>query len=70
MQKSISVTRNLRIDINPVIPQDEDFADAPAWLSTQMKKQYSLKMALKTNNIQVNFDDSLRVLLIQAVMFL
>ena len=67
LAESISITRNLSIDISPIIPEGESLADALATLSSQMQKQYSLNVALKTDGIKINFDDNLNELLFQAV---
>jgi PAS domain S-box-containing protein len=66
LAEAISITRNLSIDLNPIIPEGEALADALAMLAAQMQKQYSLNVALKMDGVKTNFDDNLNVLLYQA----
>ena len=67
LAESISITRNLSVEINPVMPEGEGLADTLAMLCAQMQRQYSLNVALKTDGVKTNFDDDLNVLLFQAV---
>ncbi len=65
--EAISIMRNLSIDISPIILHGEGLADAIAWLSTQMQKQYNLNIVLQTNGIRTHFEKGVRVMLFQAV---
>ncbi len=67
LTESISTARNLSSDLSPIILQGEDLADALTKLATQVHKQYSLKVTLKTDGVKANFDDNLNVVLLQAV---
>src|SRR6185369_16230426 len=67
LDESISMTRNLSIDLSPAILKGEGLTDALIWLSTQMEDQYGLKVTLNANGIAARYEDSLRILLFQAV---
>lgn len=64
---SISITRNLSIDISPIILHGEGLTDAIAWLSSRMQEQYGLNVDLKIANVKSNYEESLRVMLFQAI---
>ncbi len=67
LSESISITRNLSIDLSPAILQGEGLTDALIWLSNQMGGQYGLQVTLQTNDIPTRFEDTLRILLFHAV---
>lgn len=67
LNESISITRNLSIDLSPAILQGEGLTDALVWLSNQMQEQYGLEVTLQTNDVPTRFEDTLRILLFQAV---
>ena len=67
LDESISVTRNLSIDLSPAVLQGEGLSDALTWLSTQMQENYGLDVSIQTNGVSTRFEDTLRVLLFQAV---
>jgi two-component system CheB/CheR fusion protein len=67
LDESISITRNLSIDLSPAILQGDSLVDALVWLSNQMLEQYGLKVTVESNGISTRFEDTLRILLFQAV---
>jgi two-component system CheB/CheR fusion protein len=67
LDESISMTRNLSIDLSPAILQGDGLTDALVWLASQMENQYGLKVILDTNGIVGRYEDTLRILLFQAV---
>jgi PAS domain S-box-containing protein len=67
LSDTISITRNLSIDLSPVVLHGEGLAEAIAWLSAQMKEQYDLQVELDAKESLSNLDNHLRVLLFQAV---
>jgi PAS domain S-box-containing protein len=67
LDESISVTRNLSIDLSPAILNGEGLTDALIWLSAQMQDQYGLHVALHSDGIRGRYEDSLRILIFQAV---
>ena len=67
LNESIAMTRNLSIDLSPAVLQGDGLADALVWLSTQMRDQYGLQVTVQTNHVSTRFDDTLRILLFQAV---
>ncbi len=67
LNESISITRNLSIDLSPAILQGDGLADALTWLATQMKEQYGLDITIESNGIAGRYEDTLRILLFQAI---
>jgi PAS domain S-box-containing protein len=67
LDESISITRNLSIDLSPAILKGEGLSEALVWLAAQMKEKYGLEVSLQSNGITARYEDSLRILLFQAV---
>jgi signal transduction histidine kinase len=67
LDESVSMTRNLSIDLSPAILQGEGLSDALQWLAKQMHDQYGLDVSIRTNGVSTRFEDTLRILLFQAV---
>ena len=67
LDESISITRNLSIDLSPAVLHGEGLSDALTWLATQMQENYGLDVSIQTNGVSTRFEDTLRVLLFQAV---
>ena len=67
LDQSITITRNLSIDLSPAVLQGEGLADALVWLAAQMRDQYGLVVSIHPNGISTRFEDTLRILLFQAV---
>ena len=67
VSESIAITRNLSAEFGPTGLQEEDLAGALASLAAQMQKEYGLQVALRTGDIEVNFDSRLSGLLFHMV---
>lgn len=67
LNESISITRNLSIDLSPAVLRGDGLDDALVWLSSQMREQYGLEVSLHTNGVSTRYDDTLRILLFHAV---
>jgi two-component system, chemotaxis family, CheB/CheR fusion protein len=67
LTESISITRNLSIDLRPIIPPGEGLIDSLTRLFEEMQKQFALNVVLTTHSIKINFNESLRLLLFQVV---
>jgi two-component system CheB/CheR fusion protein len=67
LNESIAMTRNLSIDLSPAVLQGDGLADALVWLSSQMHDQYGLNVKVQTNGVSTRYEDTLRILLFQAV---
>jgi two-component system, chemotaxis family, CheB/CheR fusion protein len=67
LDESISLTRNLSIDLSPAVLQGEGLSDALIWLAAQMQEQYGLDVSIQANGVSTRFEDTLRILLFQAV---
>jgi two-component system CheB/CheR fusion protein len=67
LDESISMTRNLSIDLSPAILDGEGLSEALQWLAAQMREQYGLDVDIETNGVSTRFEEALRILLFQAV---
>lgn len=67
LSETISLTRNLSIDLNPVILHGEGLAEAMTWLSFRMKEQYGLHIDLDARENFSDMDHHVRMLLFQAI---
>ena len=67
LSDTITITRNLSIDLSPIVLQGEGLTEAIAWLSAQMKEQYDLQVHVDARESFSNLDNHMRVLLFQAV---
>jgi two-component system CheB/CheR fusion protein len=67
LDESIAMTRNLSIDLSPAVLKGDGLADALVWLASQMREQYGLDVRVQTDNVSTRFEDTLRILLFQAV---
>lgn len=67
LSDAITITRNLSIDLSPIVLQGEGLTEAIVWLSSQMKEQYGLHVDLEAKGDFHNLDNHIRVLLFQAV---
>ncbi len=67
LDESISITRNLSIDLSPAILRGDGLTDALIWLASQMEDQYGLHVDIHSNGIAARYEDTLRILLFQAV---
>ena len=67
LSEAISITRNLSIDLNPVVLHGEGLAEAMTWLSFRMKDQYGLHIDLDARANLSHLDHHVRMLLFQAI---
>ena len=67
LDESVAITRNLSIDLSPAILQGDSLVDALNWLSNQMHEQYGLNVTVEADGISTRYEDTLRILLFQAV---
>lgn len=67
LDESIAITRNLSIDLSPAILKGEGLKEALDWLSSQMHEQYGLAIDIHANGVSTRFEDTLRILLFQAI---
>jgi two-component system CheB/CheR fusion protein len=67
LAETIAVTRDLSVDLSPIVLQGEGLAEALTWLSTRMRDQHNLEVLVETNGVPTTFEPSVRVLLFQAV---
>ena len=67
LSESIAITRNLSVDISPIVLQGEGLIEALTWLSFRMKEQYDLQVDLDAKGTHPPLDDHMRVLLFQSI---
>jgi PAS domain S-box-containing protein len=67
LSESIAITRNLSIDLSPIILQGEGLVEALTWLSFRMKEQYGLQIELDAKEDLHQVDSHMRMLLFQAI---
>ena len=67
LSESIAITRNLSIDLNPVMLQGEGLAEAITWLAFRMKEQYDLHIDIKVSGKFSHLEKHFRMLLFQSI---
>jgi two-component system, NarL family, sensor kinase len=67
LSEAINITRNLSINLSPVVLQGDELAEAVIWLASQMKVQYGLQVRVEADEVFVPMEEHIRVLLFQAV---
>jgi PAS domain S-box-containing protein len=67
LSEAIAITRNLSIDLSPIVLQGEGLAEAMTWLSFRMKEQYGLQVELEVRDPLDQLDSHLRMLLFQSI---
>lgn len=67
LSESIAITRNLSIDLSPIVLQGEGLIEALIWLSFRMKEQYGLQVDLDAKEELQQMDSQIRMLLFQSI---
>jgi PAS domain S-box-containing protein len=67
LSETIAITRNLSIDLNPVVLQGEGLVEAMTWLAFRVKEQYSLQVELEAKEGFPVLDHHVRMLLFQSI---
>jgi PAS domain S-box-containing protein len=67
LSETIAITRNLSIDLNPVVLHGEGLTEAVTWLAFRMKEQYSLQIDLEAKENFPGLDHHIRMLLFQSI---
>ena len=67
LSESIAVTRNLSIDLSPIVLQGEGLTEAMTWLAFRMKEQYGLHVELEAKERFNHLDNHVRMLLFRSV---
>ena len=65
--EAINITRNLSINISPVVLRGDGLAEATSWLASQMHEQYGLQVEVEANEDFNRLEEHMRVLLFQAI---
>jgi PAS domain S-box-containing protein len=67
LSESIAITRNLSIDLSPIVLHGEGLAEAMTWLAFRMKEQHSLQIDLDAKDSLNHLDGHMRMLLFQSI---
>lgn len=67
LSESIAITRNLSIDLSPIVLHGEGLAESMTWLAFRMKEQYGLQVDLEAKEDLSQLDDHIRMLLFQSI---
>jgi signal transduction histidine kinase len=67
LSEAVALTRNLSIDLNPVVLHGEGLAEAMSWLSFRVKEQYGLHIDLEAQESFSELDYHVRMLLFQSI---
>jgi two-component system CheB/CheR fusion protein len=67
LSEAINVTRNLSIDLSPVVLKGGDLIESMTWLASRMLNQHGLQVDLELNGNFDHLDDNLRMFLFQSV---
>lgn len=67
IRESVSLSRNLSVDLSPPILQSEGLAEAFNWLRSRMKDLHDLEVEIRANKSFRTPDEDMRVLLFQIV---
>lgn len=67
LSEAIDITRNLSIDLNPVVLHGEGLAEAMTWLSFRMKEQYGLHIDLEAKASLSELEHHMRMVLFQGI---
>ena len=67
LSESIAITRNLSIDLSPIVLQGEGLVEALTWLSFRVKEQYGLQVDLDAKEGLDQVDSHVRMLLFQSI---
>lgn len=67
LSEAIAISRNLSIDLSPIVLQGEGLEEAMTWLAFRMKEQYGLQVDVEAKDKLDQLDNHLRMLLFQSV---
>ncbi|MDQ2691037.1 MAG: PAS domain S-box protein [Chloroflexota bacterium] len=67
LSEAIAITRNLSIDLNPIVLQGDGLGEAMTWLSFRMKEQHGLQIDLDVKENFEHLERHVRMLLFQSI---
>lgn len=67
LSESVAITRNLSIDLSPIVLRGEGLTEVLTWLSFRMKEQYGLQVDLEAKEDLHEVDSHMRMLLFQSI---
>ena len=67
LSETITITRNLSINLSPVVLYGDGLVEAVTWLAAQMKEQYGLQVEVEASQDFQLMEEHMRILLFQAI---
>jgi len=67
LSETITITRNLSINLSPVVLYGDGLVEAVTWLAAQMKEQYGLQVEVEASQDFQLIEEHMRILLFQAI---
>jgi PAS domain S-box-containing protein len=67
LSEAINITRNLSINLSPVVLQGDGLVEAITWLAGQMEEQYGLQVKIEAAEDLHPMEEHMRVLLFQSI---
>ena len=67
LSEAIAITRNLSIDLNPVVLQGDGLGEAMSWLAFRMKEQHGLHIDLDVKESFNHLEHHVRMMLFQSI---
>ena len=67
LSEAITLTRNLSIDLSPIVLHGEGLTEAMTWLAFRMQEQYGLQVDLDVKENFAHLDNQMRLLLFHCV---
>ena len=67
LSESVAITRNLSIDLSPIVLRGEGLTEAMTWLAFRMKEQYGLQVDIEAQDSFSHLNDHLRMVLFHSV---
>jgi PAS domain S-box-containing protein len=67
LSESIAITRNLSIDLSPIVLHGEGLTEAMTWLAFRMKEQYGLQVDIEAKESLNHLNNHVRMLLFHSV---
>lgn len=67
LSEAIAITRNLSIDLSPIVLQGEGLTEAMTWLAFRMREQYGLQVEIESKDNFNSLDNQMRMLLFHSI---
>jgi two-component system CheB/CheR fusion protein len=67
LSEAINITRNLSVNLSPIVLQGDGLGEAVTWLASQMQEQHGLQVEVEATEDFNHMEEHMRVLLFQAI---